>query len=141
MKKPKIVKTPKYDFGGQFKAALPGALTALGGVATEIVAPGNPAGIGMIAGGLGSSVQGVNQYNDQQDYLKHQQALQNAQAQQMALSQQQFKHGGMKHNPHLTFSGFPMIPLHEEGGLQPNAQLENIIHAPELGGYFRKKVK
>jgi hypothetical protein len=44
-----------------------------------------------------------------------------------------YKHGGMKHNPHLTFSGFPIIPLHEEGGIQPNAQLEKseIFKTPD----------
>ncbi len=54
----------------EFMAALPGGLEALGGIATEIVAPGNPAGIGMIAGGLGSAIKGVNAYDDSQKAMQ-----------------------------------------------------------------------
>lgn len=63
----------KYnDFGGQLKASLPGDIQVAGGIASEIVAPGNPAGIGLIAGGLGSAATGVNKYNQQQNQLNNQ---------------------------------------------------------------------
>src|SRR5437879_3614019 len=99
-KKPKIKKVlfddfqvrPQYDFGGQFKAALPGALTTLGGVGMEIASGGmNPSGYGMIAGGLGSAIGGVDNYNQQQKFLAHQQTN-NQFSQQNPL--QTFSYGG-----------------------------------------------
>src|ERR1035437_7663665 len=67
---------PEYDFGGQFKAALPGSLEFLGGAASEFLVPGNPAGIGMMATGAAGAVSGVSNYNDKQTQLKQQQVAQ-----------------------------------------------------------------
>ncbi len=122
-KKPKI-KKPEFSFGGQLKAGLPGALTALGGIATEIAAPGNPVGIGMIASGVGNAYSGVNKYNSQEELLKQQQI--DSYNQQYNQPPPMYKHGGMKHHlhPHFTSPELPSGmygPQFEMGG---TAELE-----------------